>query len=64
MNLDHETLTRAIEVLNRAEQELIKSRRGDISVERMQELVVMVARSSAYIALHEYVTKSNQRSGL
>ena len=64
MNLDHETFTRAIEILNGAEQELIKSRRGDISVERMQELVVMVTRSSAYITLHEYVTKSKQRSGL
>lgn len=63
MKLDKQTLLEMENLLISAEKELLKLRRGDVSIDQVQKLILEVVRSSAYIALYE-LTELEQRSSL
>lgn len=54
MKLNKENLDKAEQTLCHAEDQILRNRKGDVSLEEMQNLVLAVARSSAFIALMEY----------
>lgn len=63
MKLDKQTLQEMENLLISAESELLKLRRGDVSIDQVQKLILEIVRSSAYIALYEF-TELEQRSSI
>lgn len=63
MKLNKQTLQEMENLLISAESELLKLRRGDVSIDQVQKLILEIVRSSAYIALYEF-TELEQRSSL
>jgi hypothetical protein len=54
MKLNKENLAAAEHTLCYAEDQILRNRKGDVSLQEMQDLILAVARSSAFIALVEY----------